>query len=326
MARYGRVHIEGVKEEELEEVHGAISSLVENLLEKISMEYNTELFGTGSFETPDNRIIFLEAGPDAILLCVCSYETNLNKLFPVAYLVVEKIAQLLEESFDFKYNSLDIPELEIHDEFSLRLQNYSVKKEDPLFDSVYQTHHIKRQPKMRKVFKLIVLGSAAVGKTTLINSFLKKEQVSDYRPTLGISISTQRYYVQGFKDDEISFLVYDLAGQEFFKRVRHEYYKGANCAFIVYDMTRRDTFDEGVNFWFKDARSELGDVPFVLIGNKVDIEDKRMVTREEGLKKAEDLRSFFIETSALHNINVQDTFKLIGIGLFFKSEDEVEGE
>ncbi len=324
MARYGLITKSGVKEEDLEDVHGAISALVENLLEKINMEYNTELFGTGSFETPDHRIIFLEAGPEAIMLCVCDYAINLNKVFPIAYLVVEKIAQLLEESFDFNFNSLEIPALEVHKDFSLQLQNYELKKEEPLFDSVYQTHHIKREQKMKKVFKLIILGSAAVGKTTLVNSFLRKDQVSDYRPTLGISISTQKYYIQGFKEDEISFLVYDLAGQEFFKRVRHEYYKGANCAFIVYDITRRKTFDEGVNFWFKDAREELGDLPFVLIGNKVDLEGKREVSKEEGLKKADELRSFFIETSALHNINVQDTFKLIGIGLFFKAADEID--
>ena len=89
-------------------------------------------------------------------------------------------------------------------------------------------------------------------------------------------------------------------------------------------MTRRETFDEGVDFWFKDARASLGDVPFVLIGNKVDIQEKRAVSREEGLEKANELRSFFIETSALQNINVQDTFKLVGIGLFFKSEEEVQ--
>lgn len=324
ISKYGRLELSEANDEEIDEVHGAISSLVENLLEKISVEYKTGSYGTGSFETPDHRIIFLEAGPEAILLCVCDYETNLNTLFPVAYLVVEKIAQLLEESFDFKFNSLDIPKLNMNEDFSFSLDQHAVKADKPLFDGVYPTHRIKRGDKVKKVFKLIVLGSAAVGKTTLVNSFLKKEQISDYRPTLGISISTQKYFLQGFKDEIVSFLVYDLAGQEFFKRVRHEYYRGANCAFVVYDMTRKDTFDEGVDFWFKDARGALGDIPFVLIGNKVDLEDKRQVSTEEGLKKANELRSFFIEASALHNINVQDTFKLVGIGLFFKSEDQIQ--
>lgn len=320
MARYGRADIGTGDDEEMEDIHGALSAMVEGLLEKISMEYNIDNFGTGSFETPDHRIIFMEAGPEAILLCVCDYETNLNKLFPIAYLVVEKIAQLLEDSFDFRYSTLELPKLSIQDNFTLSLDNHSTDSTEPLFDGVYMKHHIKKaEAKRKKSFKLIIMGSAAVGKTTLVNQFLKKEQVTDYRPTLGISISTQKYYVQGFQDDVINFLVYDLAGQDFFKRVRHEYYRGANCAFIVYDITRRKTFDEGVDFWYQDCKKALGDIPFVLIGNKLDLEDKREVTREEGMKKADQLSAFFIETSALKNINVQDTFKLIGIGLFFKT-------
>jgi Rab family protein len=237
-------------------------------------------------------------------------------------LIVEKIAQLLEDSFDFRFNSLEIPDLNIYDGFSLDLDKFAIDTPKQIINGISPTHLIQEPKNVQKIFKLIILGSAAVGKTTLVNQFLKKENIVDYRPTLGISISAQQYFVQGFKDDSIKFLIFDLAGQEFFKRVRHEYYKGANCAFVVYDISRRDSFDEALNFWFSDARKELGNIPFVLIGNKVDLDSKREVTKEEGQKKAEKLRSFFIETSALKNINVQDTFKMIGIGLFFKSLDE----
>jgi Rab family protein len=306
LAKYGKT--EGTIEEsrEKEEIYGAFTGIVENLLDKISLEYKSGRYGSGSFETDDNRIIYLEAGFEAILLLVCDYETNLNKLFPIAYLVVEKIAQLLEDSFDFKYNSLEMPDLNIHDSFSLGLDKFSIQESTPIVDGVKTTHQFTKEKQIEKLFKLIILGSAAVGKTTLVNRFLKKENIIDYRPTLGISLSTQQYYVQGFKDDIIKFLICDLAGQNFFKRVRREYYRGANCAFIVYDVTRRDTFN----------------IPFVLIGNKIDKEDEREVTKEEGLAKAKEIKSFFIETSALQNINVQDTFKIIGIGLFFKHFEE----
>jgi Rab family protein len=308
----------GDNEKANEEVFGALSSLVENLLNKISVEYKIGSYKSGSFETSDHRIIYLEAGSEAIMLLVCNYDTNLNKMFPVAYLIVEKIAQLLEETFDFRYNTLDVPDLDIYKDFSLDLERFEVKKPEPIINGVSPRHHIQEQGEVKSLFKLIILGSAAVGKTTLVNQFLKKEHIADYRPTLGISISSQEYYVQGFKEDVIKFLIFDLAGQEFFKRVRHDYYKGANCAFIVYDISRRDTFVEAINFWFEDARKELGNIPFVLVGNKVDLAAQREVTKEEGHEKAEELRSFFIETSALNNINVQDTFKIVGIGLFFK--------
>jgi len=322
MTKYGKLDSTAKDEKETEDVYGAFTALVENLVNKISLEYEIGHYGTGSFETEDNRIIYLEAGSDAILLLICDYGTNLNKLFPIAYLVVEKIAQLLEDSFDFKFNTLEIPDLNIHETFSLGLDKFSINEPKTMINGVTTAHQFRKPKKIEKLFKLIVLGSAAVGKTTLVNQFLKKEDVIDYRPTLGISISTQQFHVQGFKDDIIKFLVYDLAGQSFFKRVRHEYYQGANCAFIVYDVTKRETFDEAIDFWLEDAQKKLGNVPFVLIGNKIDLEDQREITKEEGLEKAKKLKSFFIETSALKNINVQDTFKIIGIGLFFKYIEE----
>jgi small GTP-binding protein len=318
ITKYSKHEQTADKDKESEDIYGAFTAIVENLLDKISLEYKLGRYGSGSFETEDNRIIYLEAGFDAILLLVCDYNTNLNILFPIAYLVVEKIAQLLENSFDFKFNSLEIPNLNVYDSFSLGLDKFSVQESKAIIKGVTPTHKIEKTEKIDKVFKLIVMGSAAVGKTTLVNRFLKKVEVIDYRPTLGISISSQRYHVQGFKDDIIKFLIYDLAGQSFFKRVRHDYYRGANCAFIVYDVTRRETFDEATNFWLKDAQKELGKIPFVLIGNKIDLEEDRVVSQEEGLKTAKELKSLFTETSALHNINVQDTFKLIGIGLFFE--------
>jgi small GTP-binding protein len=320
-SKYSKFERTAQEDKESEDIYGAFTAIVENLLDKISLEYKTGRYGSGSFETEDNRIIYLEAGSEAILLLVCDYETNLNSLFPIAYLVVEKIAQLLESSFDFKFNSLEIPDLNIYDTFSLGLDKFSIK-ENSIINGVTPTHRFKKGKQIEKLFKLIVLGSSAVGKTTLVNQFLKKEDIIDYRPTLGISISTQRYHVQGFKEDVIKFLIFDLAGQSFFKRVRRDYYKGANCAFIVYDVTRRETFDEAIDFWLKDAQTELGNIPFVLIGNKIDLEEDRVITKEEGLKKARELKSFFTETSALRNINVQDTFKIIGIGLFFQHIEE----
>ncbi|MBY9016620.1 MAG: GTP-binding protein [Candidatus Lokiarchaeota archaeon] len=322
LAKYGKTEGTIEEDQEKEEVYGAFTAIVENLLDKISLEYKSGRYGSGSFETDDNRIIYLEAGFEAILLLVCDYEINLNKFFPIAYLVVEKITQLLEDSFDFKYNSLDIPDLNINDTFSLGLDKFSIQESTPIVNGVKLTHQFTKEKRIEKLFKLIILGSAAVGKTTLVNRFLKKENIIDYRPTLGICLSTQQYYVQGFKNDVIKFLIFDLAGQSYFKRVRREYYKGANCAFIVYDVTRRDTFEEAINSWFEDAKKELGNIPFVLIGNKIDKEDEREITKEEGLAKAKEIKSFFIETSALHNINVQDTFKIIGIGLFFKHFEE----
>jgi len=318
ISKYARSssNIEDTKE--LETLHGAFTAIIENLLEKISSEFKYGHYGSGSFETSEHRIVYLEAGKDAILVLLCTYESNLNILFPMAYLIVEKIAQILEESFDPRYNTLDVPDLWVNERFSLGLDKHSIANPEPVLKGVYPVHQIKIEKK-KHLFKLIILGSAAVGKTTLVNQFLKKEQIIDYRPTLGISISSQQYLIQGNRDDTIKFLIYDLAGQEYFKRVRHQYYQGANCAFVMYDVTKRETFEEALDFWLNDARKKLGNIPFILIGNKIDLEDQRQIQRDEGIQKAKELQCFFTETSALKNINVQDTFKLVGIGLFFHS-------
>ena len=318
ISKYAKSEKEG-SQEEIEGIYGAISAIVDQLIKKIALEYKIGNYGTGSFETAEHRIVYVETGAEAILLLVCNYQSNLNQLFPLAYLVAEKVAQILEDSFDDRFNSLEIPSLNFNENFNINLENHLIENSEPIVEGVKVTHQIKKTKDTEKVFKLIVLGSAAVGKTTLVNQFLKKEHYGDYRPTLGINIATQLYRVQGFKDELIKFLIFDLAGQEFFKRVRHDYYKGSNCCFVVYDVSRRETFDEAVNFWFKDARNELGDIPFVLIGNKIDLHEEREVSIEEGREVANNLRSSFIETSALQDINVQDTFRIVGIGLFFQN-------
>lgn len=323
ISKYGNLDFKILESNRVEAVHGALSALVENLLEKVSKEYDIGHFGTGCFETTDHRIIFLEAGPDAILLCVCNYDVDLNKLFPIAFLVAEKIAQLLEDSFDFKYNSLELSNLYIEDTFSFKFNDQIYTHSFNLENNIKMNLTIPKVKNVKKKFKLIILGSQAVGKTTLINCFLGKSSANGYRPTLGVSLSSKEFYIQGFKDEIITLQIYDLAGQEYFKRVRRNYYTGANCAFVIYDITKRETFEEAINFWVKDVREALGDIPLVLIGNKIDLDEKRAITREEAMKRAEEVRSFFIETSALNNINVQDTFKIIGIGLFF-NEIELE--
>ncbi len=316
ISKYGRLNLRSNNEAKIEESYGAISELVETIIKKINMEYKIGHFGSGTFEAPKYQIIFLEAGPEAILLCTFDRSIDLSQLFPLAYLIAEKIAALLEDSFDFKFNSLNIPDITFHEDYSLELEEKPIESLKPFFDRVYLKYHIKQEKKQKKIFKLILLGGAAVGKTTLISSFLEKKQTRDYRPTLALSISSQKFYVQGFKEDIISFLIYDIAGQAFFRHLRHEYYRGANCVFIVYDITRKETLDDAINFWYEDAREKLEDIPFVLIGNKIDLEEKREISKKEGLEMAERIGSFFIETSALKNINVQDIFKIIGIRLY----------
>jgi len=300
---------DGLDEREREEIYGAFTGTVEPLLKKINTKYDIGELGLITFEIKDFHLIFLEAGPEAIVLITTSYDLEINSILPYCYLVVEKIAQILEGKFDMKHNTLTIPKFEV----GAYLDGEILKTAEKTGNNELV---IERQKK-EKYFKLIILGDPQVGKTTLVTQFVKKQYSADYRPTLGISMTTTRYYIQGFEDSLIRFIIYDLAGQEFFNRIRHIYYTNAQAVFIVYDVSRKETFDN-IDKWYEDAKKDLKDIPFVLIGNKIDLEDERQVSTEEGRNKANKLKSSFIETSAKENINVQDTFKILGIGMFFK--------
>jgi len=315
ISKYAKAELitDELNEIESEEIYGAFTALVEPVLKKLTSKYKVGELGLISFETRDNRLIFLEAGPEAIVLIITDYKIDTNPILPYCYLFVEKVAKILEGTFDMKFNTLTIPKLEQGADFAGNL----MKKAEKIGDNELKLERLKKE----QFFKLIILGDAAVGKTTLVSQFVKKEFSADYRPTLGISITTAKYFIQGFNDSLIRFLIYDLAGQEFFKRFRQRYYSNAQAAFVVYDVTRKETLVK-VNDWYTDAKTALGEIPFVLIGNKIDLIEERQVSTEEGKKKAEELRCSFIETSALENINVHDTFKILGIGIFFKERPD----
>jgi len=292
------------------DVYGAITGLVERTLKRITTEYAIGAFGTGSFETEDNRLVFTEAGPQAILLSVFQFSIELNNVLPYCFLVAEKVSTIIEGKITENHN-LNIPNLELG--YELGINPSSIIRKPIKYDEVNEP----KRTEMR--YKLIVLGDASVGKTSLINQFVTRKFYTDYRPTLGISITSQVYNVQGFEEARINFMIWDVAGQKFFQRVRKHYYQQAHAAFIMYDVTNRQSF-ESVDMWYNDVRAELPTIPFVIIGNKIDLKDKRVVTSEEGREKAKKFKCAFMETSAKTGENVMDTFNILGIGLFFKTK------
>jgi small GTP-binding protein len=291
------------------EQFGAIAGVVEQTLNRIK-SYEIGEFGNSTIDTDEHRLVFTEAGPNAILLSVYPYDMEINQVLPYCFLVAEKIAIVLEGKMHSLTN-LSIPNLQLG--FELGIDPANIMRGPVKYDS----NQVAKKIEMR--FKLIVVGDATVGKTSLINQFVTHTFVTDYRPTLGISITSQVYRVQGFDESRINFMVWDVAGQKFFQRVRKHYYSHAHAAFIVYDVTSRDTFDH-VEMWYNDMQGEIPKVPIVLVGNKTDLSDQRVVSLAEGREKAKALKCLFMETSAKTGENVRDAFNILGIGLFFKSD------
>ncbi|CDS14227.1 Putative GTP-binding protein [Lichtheimia ramosa] len=174
-------------------------------------------------------------------------------------------------------------------------------------------------------FKLVFLGEQSVGKTSLITRFMYDTFDNTYQATIGIDFLSKTMYLE---DRTVRLQLWDTAGQERFRSLIPSYIRDSSCAVVVYDITTkhcilphaRPTPDRNsfanTEKWIDDVRAERGnDVIIVLVGNKVDLNEKRQVTLEEGEKKAKDYNVMFIETSAKAGHNVKTLFRRIAQGL-----------
>jgi Ras-related protein Rab-11A len=160
------------------------------------------------------------------------------------------------------------------------------------------------------VFKITILGDSAVGKTSLINQFVEGSFQEDYKPTLGANIVRKDVNI-GDSNLKVRLIMWDLAGQEKYNVIRSMYFQGCVGALVVYDITRHQTFDNVESKWLKDFKKYVKkEGAYILIGNKIDLKDQRLVTEQEGKSLAEKIQaSDFIETSAKFGENVEKAFK-----------------
>jgi len=156
--------------------------------------------------------------------------------------------------------------------------------------------------------KVLLTGAAAVGKTSLVQRFIKNRFAANYKLTVGVDILTKDV---AFKPGEQATLsIWDIGGQQRFEFIRSTFYKGAAGALLVFDLTREQTYIE-TRKWLTEIRQFSNEnIPFVFIGNKVDLlEDVgEVIDREEARAFAEKEGSIYIETSAKTGINVDDAF------------------
>lgn len=155
------------------------------------------------------------------------------------------------------------------------------------------------------LFKYIIIGDSAVGKSNLLLRYTHNNFNDDYQATIGVEFGAKNL---SFKDKIYRVQVWDTAGQENFRSITRAYYKNSACALIVYDITRRDSF-EHVQTWIEDCKNQTPKtVLLVLVGNKTDLESERKVSTEEGKQMAEQHGMLFYETCAKNGKNVHEMF------------------
>ncbi|XP_077287571.1 ras-related protein Rab-4B-like [Arctopsyche grandis] len=155
------------------------------------------------------------------------------------------------------------------------------------------------------LFKFLIIGSAATGKSSLLNNFIGNKFKDDRCHTVGVEFGSKIINIGG-KATKLQ--IWDTAGQERFRSVTKSYYRGAAGALLVYDSTSRDSFNALSN-WLRDARTLASpNIVILLVGNKKDLEQAREVTFMEASQFAQENELVFLETSAKTGENVEEAF------------------
>ncbi|XP_014780412.1 uncharacterized protein LOC106876397 [Octopus bimaculoides] len=170
--------------------------------------------------------------------------------------------------------------------------------------------------------KIVLLGSQAVGKTSLIIRYVGGIFSKHVSPTIGASFFTHKLTLDKYR---IKLQVWDTAGQERFRSMAPMYYRKANAALLMYDITCKDSYYE-IKDWVKELNKNV-DTPIVLclLGNKQDLEHQRRVSSAEAQQYAKSIGAYFFETSALFNTGIDETFLKLAQGLIELSEKPNSG-
>ena len=163
------------------------------------------------------------------------------------------------------------------------------------------------------LFKIMVIGEGAVGKTTLVNRYVTGTFERDYKTTIGSQFAVKLTHISPPETDYaigIKQQAWDVAGQARFKAVRKMYYSGAAGVIVVFDVTRRRSFTE-LSKWIQESDESIGTrVPMIVVGNKTDLPD-RAVPSDEAKRWAEDQGFLYMESSAKTGDGVADMFTVL---------------
>lgn len=160
----------------------------------------------------------------------------------------------------------------------------------------------------RLQLKVIVLGDSGVGKTSILNRFVKQEFSQSYRATVGADFLFKEFSVD---NKEISLQLWDTAGQERFQSLGNAFYRGTDCCLLVFDLTNTESF-ENIVAWKKEflerSGNENSNFPIILVGNKCDLISDRKISNAKAREWADEDKLIYEEVSAKENIRIEEAF------------------
>ncbi|XP_780763.2 ras-related protein Rab-35 isoform X1 [Strongylocentrotus purpuratus] len=154
------------------------------------------------------------------------------------------------------------------------------------------------------LFKLLIIGDSGVGKSSLLLRFADNTFSGSYITTIGVDFKIRTIDVKG---EKVKLQIWDTAGQERFRTITSTYYRGTHGVIVVYDVCSAESF-VNVKRWLYEIDQNCEDVSRILVGNKNDAPERKVVETEDAQKFAEQMNIQLYETSAKENINVEEMF------------------
>lgn len=158
--------------------------------------------------------------------------------------------------------------------------------------------------------KVIVVGNGQVGKTSMITRFAKGVFTNEYKKTLAVDFLEKRLFLDNC-GEEVTYLLWDTAGQEEYDAITRGYYKGAGAAVLAFSTVDRASFDALEN-WHRKVKDECGDIPMLLVQNKVDLIDQAIASPQEVEAVAQRLGLALYRICVKENLNVSEVFRYLG--------------
>jgi small GTP-binding protein len=164
----------------------------------------------------------------------------------------------------------------------------------------------KKLPKGEFIMKVIILGDYEVGKTAITRRFIDNTFDIGYMPTVQLKISSKEL---NFEETHVRLAIWDVGGQvTHMSPYRSDFYEGAQSAIIVVDRTRQKTLENAEKWYMDSKRTIKKKIPYILVGNKSDLENEIVIDEQNIKEEAERLNMDYFITSAKTGQNVNDLF------------------
>ena len=191
----------------------------------------------------------------------------------------------------------------------------SIEISDDITSSLSNRTDTKTPKKLLKTkqfdytFKIVIIGDAGVGKTSVIQQFVNRKFDKRYEETIGVEFQVKTFKIN---DTITKIEIWDTAGSERFASITKNYYRGAQGVLIVYDVTNKSSFDK-VESWYNEIKNctNQDEIAILLIGNKCDLDDLRTISNNMLVNLGKNLGIGVMETSAKEFVNINEAFYLL---------------